>query len=157
MTRTVHVATGAVVALIGAVALIQAITGLSFVGANKEPGPGFFPAILASILIAQGLALALGWLLAPREKVVHREQLEFSPPALRRAGGVWLSLAVTVGLMSTLGFLASSMLLMAALVFGMEQLRGVRIFFAMLALPIGIYVVFSVLLEVRLPAGIFGA
>jgi hypothetical protein len=157
MTRTIHVVMGVVVALIGAIFLWQAVAGLSFRGANGEPGPGFFPSILAGSLIALGVALALGWLLAPRERLLQLEELTFSRTELVRAGGVWLSLAVAVGLMSTLGFLVSSILLVAALVLGMEQLRGARTVLAMLALPIGVYVVFVVLLDVQLPEGIFGS
>jgi membrane protease YdiL (CAAX protease family) len=157
MTRVVHVTLGLVVAVIGAVVLFQSVTGLSFQGANDEPGPGFFPALLAGLLIFLGLALSLGWLLAPRTRLENLEELTFARPALLRAGGVWLSLAIGVALLTTLGFLLSSILIVALLVLGMEQLRGLRTIAAMLALPIGIYVVFSVLLEVRLPAGVFGS
>lgn len=156
MTRAVHVVLGLVVAIIGTVVLIQSVTGLSFQGANGEPGPGFFPALLSGLLIALGVALSVGWLIAPRTRVQNLEELSFARPALLRAGGVWLSLTVGVALMTTIGFLASSILIVALLVLGMEQLRGVRTVAAMLALPIGIYVVFSVLLEVRVPAGVFG-
>lgn len=156
MTRAVHVTTGVVVALIGLVALIQALTGLALFGANGEPGPGFFPALLAGALTVLGILLALGHLLTPHDRLLRLEQLTFSRTALLRAGGVWLVLAVAVGLMSVLGFLLTSVLLVAALVLGMERLRGIRTVVAMLALPLGIYVVFSVLLAVRLPVGIFG-
>jgi hypothetical protein len=157
MTRVVHVVLGLVVAVIGAVVLFQSVTGLSFTGANDEPGPGFFPSLLAGLLIVLGVSLSLGWLIAPRARVANLEELSFSRPALLRAGGVWLSLTIGVALLTTIGFLASSILIVALLVLGMEQLRGIRTVAAMLALPIGIYVVFSVLLEVRLPAGVFGS
>jgi hypothetical protein len=156
MTRVVHVVAGGLVALVGAAALVNAVTELSFLGANGEPGPGFFPAFLAAGLVVLGLALALKHLLASPERLAKLEQLKLSRSALLRAGSVWVALAVTVALMSTLGFLGSAIVLVAVLVLGLERLRGLRAIAAMVALPIGIYVLFSVLLEVRLPEGVFG-
>jgi len=157
MTRVVHIALGVVVALIAAVTLAQALTGLAFLGASGEPGPALFPAILSGALIVLGLSLALGYLIWPKARLANREKLNLSRPEMGRAGGVWLSLAAGVALMPALGFLLSSILMLALLVLGMERLRGYRPVVALLALPIGIYVVFAVLLDVRLPTGIFGA
>lgn len=157
VTRVVHIVTGGLAALIGVVTLIQAVTGLAFLGANGEPGPAFFPAILSGGLIVLGLTLALGYLLRPESKLANREQLNYSAPTLLRAGSVWLTLALAVALMTTLGFLLSSILMVAVLVLVIERLRGFRTVSALLALPVGIYVLFAVLLDVRLPTGIFGA
>jgi putative tricarboxylic transport membrane protein len=156
MTRVVHVVAGGLIALVGAAALVNAVTGLNFLGANGEPGPGFFPAFLAAGLVVLGLALGLNYLLAAPERLAKLEQLKFSRSALLRAGSVWVALAITVALMSTLGFLGSAIVLVAVLVLGLERLRGLRAIAAMVALPIAIYVTFSVLLDVRLPEGVFG-
>lgn len=155
MTRVVHCITGGIVTLIGVVTLVQAVTGLAFFGANGEPGPAFFPSLLSGTLICLGLALALGYVVRPNTWLA-REHLTYSGAPLRRAGGVWLALAVAVGLMTTLGFLLTSTLLVAVLVLGLERLRGFRTTATLLALPVGIYVLFSVLLNVRLPIGVFG-
>jgi len=156
MTRVVHAVAGGLIALVGAAALVNAVTGLNFLGANGEPGPGFFPALLAGGLVVLGLVLGLTYLLATPERLAKLEALKFSRSAVLRAGSVWAALAVSIALMSTLGFLPAAIFLVAVLVLGLERLKGLRAIAVLVVLPLGVYVLFSVLLDVRLPEGVFG-
>lgn len=155
--RVVHIATGAAVSLLGLAGFFKAWADLDFLGTNGEPGPGLFPMLLSAILFVLGLLLIFTYIAGTRRSKDQWEELHLAQPALMRAGAIWLAFAVTVGMLPLLGFLLSSVLLIAFLVFVMERLHSVRNGLAMLALPFGIYVLFSVLLEVRLPAGIFAS
>lgn len=149
LTRWVHVALGATVAAVAAVLLALSATGLDFLGANREPGPGFFPVVVTSVLLVLGVALALLWLVGPGSHV----RLSLEPAHLRRAGTVWLTLVVFAALIEPLGFLVAGELFVVILVAFVERIRTWGLGITMLLLPPATYFLFSTLLEVRLPGG----
>jgi hypothetical protein len=151
--RLVHVAIGGVVALIGLLALLEALS-LDFSGANGEPGPGLFPALLAGVLILLGLALSASYLIGNRrheEHEEHRERLDLGRAKMGRATVVWACFVGMVVLLPLIGFLPATLLLVGVLVLAMEKQRSVKAIAAVLVLPVATYLVFGVALEVPLP------
>ncbi|WP_460400954.1 tripartite tricarboxylate transporter TctB family protein [Actinophytocola sediminis] len=145
-----HVATGGVVALVGLLALLQALS-LAFVGTNGEPGPGLFPALLSGLLILLGLALSASYLIGNRRHVEHMERLDLDRTRMGRATVVWACFVIMVVLLPLVGFLPATLLLVGVLVLAMEKQRNVKAIAAVLVLPVAIYLVFAVALEVPLP------
>jgi hypothetical protein len=133
--RLVHVAIGGVVALVGLLALLEALS-LDFSGANGEPGPGLFPVLLSGVLILLGLAL---------------EQLDLERAGMGRAAVVWACFVVMVVLLPLIGFLPATLLLVGVLVLVMEKQRSVKAIAAVLVLPVATYLIFEIGLEVPLP------
>lgn len=154
--RLVHVATGGVVALIGLLALWQALS-LDFVGANGEPGPGLFPALLSGLLIVLGLALVASYLIGARRHEEHMEQLDLKPAGMGRAAVIWACFLVMVVLLPLVGFLPATLLLVGVLVLVVERQRSIKAIAAVLVLPVATYLVFAVALEVPLPVWGFGS
>jgi hypothetical protein len=123
------------------------------------PGPGMAPLLLAIALLALSIVLigsrlriapdALGPVTWP------------SRPELARVTAVAVALAVSIALLKPLGYVVSSVLLMAFLVIAIERvpLRDGRIALVnvvkaavlIIGLPALFYLVFGVLLRVRLP------
>jgi putative tricarboxylic transport membrane protein len=56
--RRADVIAGAVVAMLGAFALLMALN-LAFLGVGNIPGPGFFPTLLSALLVVLGVLLAV--------------------------------------------------------------------------------------------------
>jgi hypothetical protein len=148
--RLVHVAIGGVVALIGLLALLEALS-LDFAGANGEPGPALFPALLSGVLILLGLALSASYLIGNRRHEEHMEQLDLDRVKMGRATVVWVCFVGMVVLLPFIGFLPATLLLVGVLVLAMEKQRSVKAIAAVLVLPVATYLVFAVALEVPLP------
>jgi putative tricarboxylic transport membrane protein len=148
--RLVHVATGGMVALVGLLALLQALS-LAFLGTNGEPGPGLFPALLSGLLIVLGLALSASYLIGNRRHEENMEQLDLDRPRMGRATVVWACFVIMVVLLPLVGFLPATLLLVGVLVLAMEKQRSVKAIAAVLVLPVATYLVFAVALEVPLP------
>jgi hypothetical protein len=142
--------TGGVVALVGLLALLQALS-LDFVGANGEPGPGLFPALLSGLLIVLGLALSASYLIGARRHEEHMEQLDLDRTGMGRATVIWVCFLVMVVLLPFIGFLPATLLLVGVLVLVVERQRSVKALAAVLVLPVATYLVFAVALEVPLP------
>ena len=92
MTRWVHVALGLILCAVGSVLLVMSLTGLDYLGANGEPGPGFVPSLVSGVLAGLGLALALIWLIRPPDPSAESAVLSLERADLIRAGAVWFSL-----------------------------------------------------------------
>jgi len=147
--RLVHVVTGVAVAAVGLLALAQA-RGLDFYGSEGEPGPGFFPRLVAALLVVLGLLLAvtrfLGWPVQP-ERVERPTR-----SALARSLGLWLGFAASVPLLPRLGLVLTAVLLAAYALFVVERLRGLAPLVAVVLIPVVAWLVFIVALGVQLPA-----
>lgn len=154
--RLVHVVTGGVVALVGLLALLQALS-FDFFGANGEPGPGMFPALLSGLLIVLGLALAASYLIGARRHEEHMEKLDLDPARMGRATAIWACFVVMVVLLPFVGFLPATLLLVGVLVLAMERQRSLKALAAVLVLPVATYLLFAVALEVPLPVWGFGS
>lgn len=148
--RLVHVAIGGVVALVGLLALLEALS-LDFTGANGEPGPGLFPALLSGVLILLGLALSASYLIGNRRHEEHMEQLDLDRAGMGRATVIWVCFVVMVVLLPLIGFLPATLILVGVLVLAVEKQRSVKAIAAVLVLPVATYLIFEVGLEVPLP------
>ena len=139
---------GVAFALGGAAILQQALTMHTLPGMNV--GPGLFPSIVGAGMAIMGVALSVqGW-------IVRDAPEEDAPPIL-----TWFAFAIVVALVTVilvmpyLGFLVAGTLFAALIVL----LSGGRWLSAVIFSPIAaglIYVVFTAVMRVPLPRGIFG-
>jgi hypothetical protein len=153
LTRRIQVTTGLVVALVGLVALLEALNDLDLLSSSGGPGPGLFPALLSGSLCVLGLALAAVHL-RPARTPQEIEQTNAPPCVSLRAGLLWGCFAISIALVPLLGFVLSGLVLIALIVLFVEQIRTVPAVIGLCTLPIGAYLLFGVLLEVRLPEGV---
>lgn len=133
---------------------------------DRTPGPGFFPLLVEGLVVAFAVLLAATALRRRAEPdaggtAVAREDTapDDAPTAvtrLRRAGGVWLVLVVGVALTGLIGFLLAMIVVAALLLLVVERSRSIGSLVTVVALPAACYLLFAVLLDVRLPTGPFG-
>jgi putative tricarboxylic transport membrane protein len=135
--------------------IVQQSVQWEFLGRNG-PGVGFFPLVYGTLIVVLALVLAVKSLLAARRTSGLSASSPGSPPGkVLAALSVWLAFAVTVALMKFIGFFVALGLLvmfMTRFVFS----RSPR--FALLSgvlVPLSFFVVFSLLLNVQLPVGIW--
>jgi putative tricarboxylic transport membrane protein len=74
----------------------------------------------------------------------------------RRPAFLWLAVLACSLLMTVVGFVPAMVLLAGLLLIGMERRRDRLSYVGVVAVPVALYVLFAVLLDVRLPAGLFG-
>ncbi len=151
--RKVDIAIGAFFFVAGASVLPLALA-LDLYQRSGIPGAGFFPLVLSVTILSLGAALVISRLIGPAERFG-----KWSPPSLpsaRRALGVWITIAVGVVLMPLAGFVWAMLALTAILLLGIEGLRSWRALATVVMVPLSFYLLFGVLLDVRLPAGVFG-
>jgi putative tricarboxylic transport membrane protein len=150
--RRVDAGLGAIVIAFGLFMLVQSLQ-LDFL-TDGLPGPGFFPTLIALALALAGLLLTLTSL------VGSRDSEEFSVPTrpqLTRSLSVWLATAGAVLLTSVVGFVLAMFVLAGVLVLGLEGKRNLAGIAVVILIPVLTYLFFSVLLQVSLPAGMFGS
>lgn len=150
--QKVDIGIGVVIAAFGAYALLRALE-LSFYE-EGVPGPGFFPAVLALLLILGGLGLCVTRLMAPDE-----ESKDFDLPSTeeaRRSLGLWVALLLAILLVNVIGFLLAMIVLVAVLLLGIDRRRGIATFITIILVPVLVYLLFATLLKVPLPAGFGG-
>lgn len=153
LTRWVNVGLGIVVAGVAAWLLYLSRTELALLGPNNEPGPGYFPVLLTICLIVLGLALAAVWLWGPRARSGDVPLLSLQPRHIARALLVWLALLVFAVLIEPLGFLIAGEVLVVLVILVVERVRSVGTIVALLLMPPAMYLLFVILLELRLPGG----
>ncbi len=136
-----------------AISIFVFIKGNTFPGAqNGAPGPGFFPMMLACLLA--GLCIL--------ELLVSKKMKETEEDATRlfskENAKVWVSLGITVGyllLIALIGFIFATIVYL----FVMFWYYKIRNKIVLCLVPVGtsifLYTVFTVLLKVQLPHGIF--
>lgn len=129
-------------------------TQLAFYQRGGIPGPGFFPTLLAVLTAGLGALLVIS-----RLRGADAQFGAFELPArseLARALGVWSAILIASALMDLVGFVVTSTVLIGVLLLGVERLRSWRAMLTVILIPIVFYVVFAILLRVRLPAGPWG-
>ncbi|MGH2775729.1 MAG: tripartite tricarboxylate transporter TctB family protein [Actinomycetota bacterium] len=149
--QQVDIGIGAIVVALALFVLVQSLQ-LDFY-LDGIPGPGFFPTLLAVALGLAGVALAV------TSFIGRKESEEFEAPSraqLMRSLSVWLAVAGSVLLVPIAGFLLSMLALAAVLILGLERKRTLAGIAAVILIPLLAYLVFSVLLGVSLPTGVFG-
>jgi hypothetical protein len=150
--RRVDLGIGAFFVLFGAFGIAQSMA-LPMFQRGGIPGPGMFPLVLSIALVVLG-ALLVGTRLWRR----HDDDTAFEAPTrteLARVVAAMAALGVSIALLPLVGYFVSSVALVAFLLFGIERLRTWRVALTTVALPAMFYVVFVVLLRVRLPSGFF--
>jgi putative tricarboxylic transport membrane protein len=150
--------TGLVTAVVGAAATWDA-RDLSMFGDHDVPGPGFFPKILAGLLIVLGLLLAA---IAVREGSEEPEAdgaVEAGrdePGAARRMlrpVGVLIVFGVIAPLVAIIGYIPAMVLLVLVILYGIERRRDFRSLLAAVLIPVATYVLFAHLFAIPLPSG----
>ena len=139
---------GAVFVAIGGFMLSHAL-GFAYV-VDGVPGPGFLPRWIGAGLIATGAVVLVN---ALRLKVAERAAWP-DAAGWRRVALMLGALAVAFVALKTLGFVVTTALFVAVVIFGL----GVRSWIMLTAVPllaaIGLYLVFAVWLSVPLPKGV---
>ena len=145
--------TGLVTAVVGAAALWDA-RDLTMFGEHNVPGPGFFPKILAGLLVVLGLLLAG---IALREKAVEPDADDeaASSPARRmlRPVGVLVVFGVIAPLVAVIGYIPAMVLLVLVVLYGIERRRDFRSLLAAVLIPVATYVLFAHMFAIPLPSG----
>jgi hypothetical protein len=145
------VVAGTAVAALGAFALVTALN-LAFLSRSGVPGPGFFPTLLSGLLVVLGALLAVTSL---RGRPVARDTDEPRPrDRVLRAGAVWLCFAVSVPVLTVLGFVPAMAILIAVLLFGVERRWNWRPLLVAVLVPVGVYELFVHVLTIPLPTGL---
>lgn len=156
--------------VLGAFGLVFLFAGRDLpITAQSVPGPGLFPLLIAVVTVVLAIALAVKtWRLpqgsaqseAPNDTEGVESGTEFSDdeaaPSMVRPLVVWLAVLGCVLILPSVGFLLSSVLLMAVLVVGIERKFDPISLITVVALPFACYEIFAVLLDVRLPTGLLG-
>jgi putative tricarboxylic transport membrane protein len=117
-------------------------------GTLREPGPGFFPNLVASLMIILSL-----FLIIPRGKP-ESEGNPFTLNTTMRIVVILVALGIYAFLLEPLGFLVTSFLLMACLfkVYGNER-WPLAILYSLIGV-VASYVLFEVALKGNLPKGV---
>lgn len=150
--RQVDIGVGAVVVAFAIFVLTQSLQ-LDFYN-EGVPGPGFFPSLLAVALAVTGGLLSLTSVLGNKDGGE-----EFHMPSrgqATRSLSVWLAVAGAVLLVSVAGFILAMLALAVVLVLGLEAKRNLAGIAVVILIPLLTYLLFSVLLSVQLPTGVFG-
>lgn len=148
--RKVDIATGVFFFLFGVFGVTQSL-GLDLFSRGGELGPGMYPLLLSIAMTGLGALLVAG-----RIRGETQQFGEFQAPIggeLTRVVAVMVAVTVSIALLPFAGYFLSSVALVAALLFGVERLRTWRAVVTTLALPGIFFLIFVVLLRVRLPGG----
>jgi putative tricarboxylic transport membrane protein len=145
-------AAGAVFVALGAWMLRDAINMPYFV--EGVPGPGFLPLWIGLGIIVSGVVLA-GKGIWPRLATLNAESVTWPQAAgWWRVGLMLGAMALSLVMLDKLGFMLTTALFMAAVVFGL----GVRSWWVLVSVPlvsaVALYVIFAVWLRVPLPKGL---
>ena len=148
--RRVDIGIGIFFVLLGLLGISQSLQ-LDLYQRGGIPGPGMFPLLLSIALIVLGVLVVI-----TRVRANPDEFPPFVKPSRnesRRVVTVMAASIVSAALLPILGYFLSSLALVAFLVFVVERLRSWRAVATVVALPTVFFVVFVVLLRIRLPGG----
>jgi putative tricarboxylic transport membrane protein len=149
--------TGLVTAAVGAAATWNA-KDLAMFGENNVPGPGFFPKLLAGLLIVLGLILAA---IAARERPLPDEGDEAgggaksgtTRRAMVRPVAVLIFFGIVAPLVAFIGYIPAMVLLVFVVLYGIERRRDLRTMLAVVLIPLATYVLFAHVFAIPLPSG----
>jgi putative tricarboxylic transport membrane protein len=122
-------------------------------GSIRAPQTGFFPSLLACLLLIGSLVL-LGQAL--RQSATIATLWTITAEGWKRIGVVFLVLITFAVSLETLGYLISTFLLMAVLLRAIEPQRWNVVIAMALAAALGSYLIFATFLNVPLPRGFLG-
>jgi hypothetical protein len=149
--------TGLVTAAVGAAASWEA-KGLEMFADHNVPGPGFFPKILAVLLIVLGLLLAA---VAIREKAPESDDdgdlasdgESSGPRGMVRPVAVLVVFGVIAPLVAVIGYIPAMVLLVLVVLYGIERRRDFRSMLVVILIPVATYVLFAHVFAIPLPSG----
>lgn len=159
------VVAGTVIAALGAFALVTALN-LAFLSDSGVPGPGFFPTLLSGLLLLLGILLAATSLRSRPATGVDSDEPARQLPGevaaegptgtarVLRAGTVWLCFAISVPILTVLGFVPAMAILIAVVLFGVERRLNWRALVVAIVVPVAVYELFVHLLTIPLPVGL---
>lgn len=124
-----------------------AFAELNYLSSAGRLGPGFFPRIIGVSLLAL-CALSL------YAEAKRRPEEDGTSPTWRSAAVLALLSGILVALLDVLGGLVSMIVFMAAALWILNRGRPLQNALVAVLLPLGIYVVFEVLLKAAMPRGI---
>lgn len=153
LMRKVDIGIGVFFTLFGMGAMAQALR-LAFFQRNGIPGPGFFPTILAILLVILGCSLIFSRVRGTPEQFGSLTVPDGTE--LRRVLGVWGAIGISVLMLEVIGFVGAMFLLIAVMLLAIERLYTWKAGLTILVVPLMFYILFAVLLDVRLPTGIWG-
>ena len=148
--------TGLVTTAVGAAAFWDA-RDLTMFGENNVPGPGFFPKILAGLLVVLGLILA-GIALREQEARARRGGRRAGEEGPTRSGrmraaAVLIAFAIIAPLVAVIGYVPAMVLLVLVILYGIERRRDFRSLVAALLIPTATYLLFAHAFAIPLPSG----
>jgi putative tricarboxylic transport membrane protein len=149
--RRSNIAAGVILAGLSGSILLEA-RRLSL-GSIRVPQTGFFPAILAVLLLVFSIVLIIQTLRGSEEE---RTQDHIGADGWRRIGA---SLATMLGfalVLETLGFVLSTFAVMVLLLRAIEAQKWSRVIAVALITSVASYFLFAWLLSIPLPAGVLG-
>lgn len=146
--------TGLVTAAVGVAATVDA-SDLAMFGDHGVPGPGFFPKILAGLLIALGLLLAA---IGVREKppapdLDEVDGAESGRRSMLRPVAVLVVFGAIAPMVAIIGYIPAMVLLVLVVLYGIERRRDFRSLLAAVLIPVATYVLFAHVFAIPLPSG----
>ena len=147
--------TGLVTAAVGAAAFFDA-RDLTMFGENSVPGPGFFPKILAGLLVVLGLILAGIALRERKPEPVAADGGAGEKPSRSgriRAAAVLLAFAIIAPLVAIIGYVPAMVLLVLVVLYGIERRRDFRSLVAAFLIPTATFLLFAHAFAIPLPSG----
>lgn len=118
-----------------------------------DPGAGFWPTLLGIILI--GLSIGLFFSNLRNSKKLEEKKITIHQPANKRVYIIMAVITCFCVALYLLGFYIAALLFIPAVMYILEVRNRKKIMGTTVAVVIGVYVVFSVLLKISLPAPIF--
>ncbi|CAN5740153.1 hypothetical protein BH09ACT8_BH09ACT8_61310 [soil metagenome] len=152
--RRMDVFTGVVTTAVGAAALWDA-KGLSMFGESNVPGPGFFPKILAGLLVFLGLLLVAISVRAQPTVDEDEEAGEVSNSGRLKALAVLVVFAILAPTVEYIGFMPAMVLLVLVVLYGIERRRDFRSLVIAIFIPVACFMLFVHAFSIPLPSGPF--
>lgn len=118
--------------------------------ARTSPGPGFLPRGLVVVFVVVGGILAVKQFVRPSTGTLNR----VGRGGTLRVLSVFALLLVVLLTLKTLGFILAMLIFMAGVTFGIERKFTVVSVITVVLVPVVSWILFAVLLEVRLPEGL---
>lgn len=146
--RKVDIGLGLVMFLFGLFAVSQSLA-LPLQQRGGVPGPGMAPLILSVGMLILAVVLIVSRLRGAED--AFGEVTWPSRPELVRVGAVALAIALSIAFLKQLGYVVSTVLLVSFLVLAIERVPLRKAIVMIAVLPALFYIVFGVLLRVRLP------
>jgi putative tricarboxylic transport membrane protein len=131
--------------------IIQQALQLDYIN-EFGPGPGFRPLWLGIGFLALSSSLVVMAILRPKSQVAEEDSWK----EIRRAVATWGGLVAATALLSRLGFILSFALLTGFLVLAMSRRSPLAALTIAAGGALSFYLIFDVLLGLRLPLGPWG-